>query len=338
MVPPCRFQKQCSEADMGQNRLLRPRWKILNDCSPATVSDVMDVILENRNIDPLTFFGELKDLSEHLCIRGMTEGAGLLAKHMANRNKIVVVADYDCDGITSAAQIALFLQETGYQNFRVIIPSRSEGYGIPERAISENPDAKVFVALDCGTLDRKPIRLASSMGADCIVIDHHEVSEGATGRGSWQGLAPASVLINPKHPECGSTFKEFCASGLTFLFLASLRRDPAERTDRPVPSCAWRQVSRPRGNRNSRRPRSTGVGKPDSCPKRLAQSQRERQRPTFNTGRHRRSDRQDLDRGPHRLPGPAHQCRRAYLRGANSIRSADLKRTVQAGTVGAGTR
>jgi single-stranded-DNA-specific exonuclease len=209
---------------MGQDSLLRPRWKILNERSPAGVSDVIDIILHNRNLDPRAIAGELKDLSEHLCIRGMTEGARLLAKHMASRNKIVVVADYDCDGITSAAQIALFFQETGYRNFRVVIPSRGEGYGIPERAISENPDAKVFVALDCGTLDLKPVRLACSMGADCIVIDHHEVPACVPGSNSGQVLAPASVLINPKHPECGSSFKEFCASGLTFLFLAGLRR------------------------------------------------------------------------------------------------------------------
>jgi single-stranded-DNA-specific exonuclease len=204
----------------------------LNESPPATVADVIDIILQNRNIDPVTFSGELKDLSEHLCIRGMAEGARLLASHMANRSKIVVIADYDCDGITSAAQIALFFQETGYEDFRVVIPSRAEGYGIPERAISENPDAKVFVALDCGTLDLKPVRLARSMGADCIVIDHHEVPSnhsshengGRVGL-SENALAPASVLINPKHPDCCSSFKELCASGLTFLFLACLRRE-----------------------------------------------------------------------------------------------------------------
>jgi single-stranded-DNA-specific exonuclease len=214
---------------MGQDRLIRPRWKILNDRIPATISDVIDILLQNRNLDRSDICGELKDLSEHLGIRGMADGAGLLAKHMADRNKIVVVADYDCDGITSAAQVSLFLHETGYENFRVVIPSRDEGYGIPERAISENPDAKVFLALDCGTLDLGPIRLALSRGADCIVIDHHEVPVG-----SGAVLAPASVLINPKHPECCSQFKEFCASGLTFLFLASLRRALGNRFPRPA--------------------------------------------------------------------------------------------------------
>ncbi len=190
--------------------------KILSHRIPESVREAFEILLENRGLDGAAISGELKDLGEHLSMRGMEEGALLMAGHMARQSKIVLVGDYDCDGITSVAQMALFLTEVGYSNFEAVIPLREEGYGIPERAVRENPDAGLFVAMDCGTLDRKPISLACSMGADCIVIDHHEVPPG--------DIAPASVIINPKHPECCSTFKEFCAAGLTLLFLAALRR------------------------------------------------------------------------------------------------------------------
>jgi single-stranded-DNA-specific exonuclease len=218
---------------MGRDCLFRTRWKILSQRIPGSVAEVIDILLENRNLDRESIALELKDLAVHLSMRGMEEGARLLADHMAARNKIVLVADYECDGVTSAAQLALFLTETGYKNYCVVIPSRQEGYGIPERAVRENPDAKVFVAMDCGTLDLKPIELACSFGADCIVIDHHEVPNGQ--------LAPASVLINPKHPECCSSFKEFSASGLTFLFLASLRRAIGDRF--PVPALGGKYLA-----------------------------------------------------------------------------------------------
>lgn len=207
----------CNRGHMGRDSLVRPHWRILSGRTPATVADVIDIVLQNRNLDFASICGELKDLSDHLCMRGMAEGSKLLARHMRDGSRIVIVADYDCDGITSAAQMANFLTDTGYDNFEVVIPSRQEGYGMPVRAVTENPDAKVFVALDCGTLDLNPIRLLRSRGADCIVVDHHEVPAGPE-------LAPATVLINPKHPACCSQFKEFCASGLTFLFLASLRQ------------------------------------------------------------------------------------------------------------------
>jgi single-stranded-DNA-specific exonuclease len=209
---------------MGRDSRIRPHWKMVSRRTPASVADVIDIILQNRNLDLASICGKLKDLSGHLAMRGMAEGAALLAKHMIRGHKIVIVADYDCDGITSAAQIALFFRDAGYENFRVVIPSRDEGYGIPERAVTENPDAKIFLALDCGTLDFKPIRTARSMGAECIVIDHHEVPAFLPSSDPGQAVAPASVLINPKHPGCCSHFKEFCASGLSFLFLASLRQ------------------------------------------------------------------------------------------------------------------
>ena len=70
---------------MGRDSLIRPHWKILSDRTPATVSDVIDIILQNRNLDLDFICGKLKDLSGHLAIRGMAEGAALLAKHMADR-------------------------------------------------------------------------------------------------------------------------------------------------------------------------------------------------------------------------------------------------------------
>ena len=211
---------------MGRENLVRPHWRIVNPNVPESIPDVIRILLENRNIDPELIAGDLRDLESHLSMRGLREGCRLMARHMKAGRKIVLVADYDCDGVTSAAQMALFLTDTGYKNYQVVIPLREEGYGIPERAVRENPDAGLFVAMDCGTLDLKPIKLACSMGADCIVIDHHEVPDGE--------IAPASVLINPKHPECSSSFKEFCAAGLTLLFLAGLRQ--ALRGDFPVPA------------------------------------------------------------------------------------------------------
>ncbi|ABK19541.1 single-stranded-DNA-specific exonuclease RecJ [Syntrophobacter fumaroxidans] len=196
--------------------MIRPQWVISAQEKPESVRDVVRILLANRGAGPAFLDGTLKELETCLAIRGMDAGAELMAEHLAAGTRIVLVGDYDCDGITSLAQVSLFLREIGYGNFETVVPRRSEGYGIPERAILDHPDAGLYVAMDCGTLDRKAVGMARERGADCIVIDHHEVPD--------QGLAPATVLINPKHSECESTFKEFCSSGLTLLFLARLRR------------------------------------------------------------------------------------------------------------------
>ena len=196
--------------------MIHCNWEIAGKCKPQSVEGILEVLLQNRGLDSAFLSGSLKDLEPHLAIRGMDEGALLMAEHLAAGNKVVLIGDYDCDGITSAAQLVHFLRDIGYDNYEVVIPQRAEGYGVPERAVRHHPEASLFVAMDCGTHDFHSVSAARKLGCDFIVIDHHEVSK--------NGLAPATVLINPKQPSCPSTFKDFCASGLTLLFLARLRK------------------------------------------------------------------------------------------------------------------
>jgi single-stranded-DNA-specific exonuclease len=196
--------------------MIKPQWEILSDAHPSTPQEVMEILLGNRGVDASFINGTLADLEAHLCIRGMDEGAELLALHLFEGHNIVLVGDYDCDGITSVAQLALFFRDIGYDNFELVIPRRDEGYGLPERAVRDNPDCRLFVVMDCGTHDVKTVSMVRDLGADCIVIDHHETKGGE--------VAPATVLINPKQSSCPSGFKEMCASGITLLFLARLRR------------------------------------------------------------------------------------------------------------------
>jgi single-stranded-DNA-specific exonuclease len=196
--------------------MIRVQWQVLEETQATSVEEVIEILLTNRGVAPSFLSCALKDLEPHLAMQGMDEGAELMARHLCAGHKIVLVGDYDCDGVTSVAQMSLFLRDIGYRNYEVVIPVRTEGYGMPERAVVDHPDARLFVIMDCGTLDVKAVTMARDLGADCIVIDHHEVPE--------EGLAPATVLINPKQRACLSPFKEFCSSGLTLLFLVRLRR------------------------------------------------------------------------------------------------------------------
>ncbi|MCX7821991.1 MAG: DHHA1 domain-containing protein [Syntrophobacterales bacterium] len=194
---------------------------------PSSCEEVLEIVAKLRGIDNnLLWEPSLNKLEPYLQIGNIEEGAKLIADHLTNNHKVVIVGDYDCDGVTSIAQWVFFFHDIGYKNFSVVIPHRSEGYGFPERAVNENSDAKVFIALDCGTHDIDSIRLATGKGAHVIVIDHHKI-------GDPSRLAPATVLINPKHPNCPSCFKDFCSSGLTLMFLAKLRNFLDERFPRP---------------------------------------------------------------------------------------------------------
>ena len=205
--------------------MIRCKWEIVESSKPTSVDEVVEIILQNRGVARSFLTGSLKDLEPYLTMKGMQEGAALMAQHLDAGNKVVLVGDYDCDGVTSVAQLAHFLRDIGYANYAMVIPRRAEGYGVPERAVSQHSDAGLFVAMDCGTHDIRSVRAARSQGSDFIVIDHHEVSS--------HEVAPATVLINPKQPHSLCGFKEFSAAGLTLLFLARLRQAIGERFATP---------------------------------------------------------------------------------------------------------
>lgn len=192
------------------------RWQLAESRIPRNSEEVVELLLRNRRVDGSFLDTSLSDLEVHCGCCGMNEGADLVASHLKRGSRLVLAGDYDCDGITSAAQMALFLREIGYRNFETVLPERSEGYGMPIRAVHDHPDASLFIAMDCGTHDLQAISAARERGADAVVIDHHELG--------GDGAAPASVLINPKQPCCPSRFKELCSSGLTLLFLTRLRK------------------------------------------------------------------------------------------------------------------
>lgn len=55
---------------------------------------------------------------------------------MAKKEKIIIYADYDCDGIPGAVVLSDFFKKVNYSNFSVYIPHRhKEGYGLNNLAI-----------------------------------------------------------------------------------------------------------------------------------------------------------------------------------------------------------
>ncbi len=207
---------------------MQAKWVIQNNEVPESVEDVFDIVLKNRGVSRESFLGlGLHDLQKYMNIKNLDQGVELLISHLNKNSSITIVGDYDCDGITSVAQFSLFLREIGFKNFRVIIPTREEGYGIPDKALKGLIPGNLFITLDCGTHDSQKVKVIRENGLDVLIIDHHEIMDQSR-------VAPATVLINPKQPDCPSNFKEICSSGLTLLFLIRLRQMLPPRWHRPI--------------------------------------------------------------------------------------------------------
>ena len=156
------------------------------------------------------------DMNDSLLMRDMEKAVVRIFQAVEAKEKIVVYADYDCDGIPGAVIMHDLFTKIGYQNFSIYIPDRhEEGYGLNPEAVQVfiDDEVKVIFTIDLGTSDHGDIATAQANGIDVIVSDHHLPHE---------TLPNAFAIINPKlgigtsdvYPD-----PMLCGSGVVFKFI-----------------------------------------------------------------------------------------------------------------------
>ena len=154
----------------------------------------------------------LAELQDPFLLRNLNTAASRLRQAIANREDVVVLGDYDVDGVSSTALLVSILRRFGL-NPRFIVPRRmADGYGLSRSAIDralEQGVPQLFVALDCGTNSHEEVAYLRSRRVDVMVIDHHRSKE--------KPLEDV-LLINP-HVFAGdddSAWRHLCTVGLVF--------------------------------------------------------------------------------------------------------------------------
>jgi len=157
-------------------------------------------------------------------LRGSAEAARLLADAIDARRRIVVVADYDCDGATACAVAlrGLALLGADRETLGYVVPDRRvHGYGltpaIVDLAMAQRPD--LLVTVDNGIASLDGVAHAKARGVAVLVTDHHlpALHDGAV------VLPAADVIVNPNQPGCGFASKSLAGVGVMFYVLLALR-------------------------------------------------------------------------------------------------------------------
>jgi single-stranded-DNA-specific exonuclease len=151
-------------------------------------------------------------------LQDMEKTAYRLADAIEAKQNIAIFGDYDVDGAASSALMHRYLAHHGL-NARIYIPDRLfEGYG-PNTAAIEGlvrDGAKLIVTVDCGTTSFEPLGAARKLGADVLVIDHHQADE---------RLPDVHAVVNPNRQDDISGQGHLCAAGVVFLVLVALTRE-----------------------------------------------------------------------------------------------------------------
>ena len=144
--------------------------------------------------------------------------ARLLADAIAAERRLLVVADYDCDGATACAVAVRGLRLMGAQ-VSYLVPNRFEyGYGltpeIVELAARDKPD--LIITVDNGIASIEGVARANALGIDVLITDHHLPAD---------QLPAAKAIVNPNQPGCSFDSKNLAGVGVMFYVLMQLRAE-----------------------------------------------------------------------------------------------------------------
>jgi single-stranded-DNA-specific exonuclease len=110
-------------------------------------------------------------------LRDMDRAVERLRRAVRDRERIMIVTDFDVDGTTSSVILSHTLRLLGAgERISCYIPDRfSEGYGL-SRQIVERAAAdgfQIIVTADIGIKSHAEARMARELGVDLIICDHH---------------------------------------------------------------------------------------------------------------------------------------------------------------------
>lgn len=110
-------------------------------------------------------------------LRNIDQLCAILAQIKQSQQRIVIMPDFDCDGISSGTLGLAGLSQLGF-NVGLYIPHPEQGYGIQpadiDRVLARFPDTKWIITCDVGQTCYAAFQYAYTKNLKVLVTDHHE--------------------------------------------------------------------------------------------------------------------------------------------------------------------
>jgi len=130
---------------------------------------------------------------------------------------IMVIGDYDVDGVTATAILSTAIRLAGGAvTWR--IPHRIlDGYGMRDKHVeaAKQEGVRLIVTADTGTRSFSAVHCANSAAIDVVVTDHHLPES---------RLPEAVAVVNPTRCDSAYPNRNLCSAGLAFQIAAGLLR------------------------------------------------------------------------------------------------------------------
>ena len=142
-------------------------------------------------------------------IKNLKKTARRIKKAIKNKERILLFADSDLDGVTSFIVLEETIKSLGgkIQDFYFLGRTLEEAYGLNENALKyfRKSTPALLITLDCGITSFKEVEIANELGFETIIIDHHQI---------LNKIPNASIVVDPKQKEDPYPFKQLAAVGV----------------------------------------------------------------------------------------------------------------------------
>lgn len=183
---------------------------------PESVAKLLYMRGVTDNSKVFKFFKPTIDkLYDPMLMKGCDLATKRIIQCIDTKESVMVLGDYDVDGIIGASMFSLFLKHNGI-DVSVFIPNRiNQEYGLSNCAIDEayEKGVKLLVAIDCGITAISTVDYANEKGIDVIICDHHQPPD---------QLPNAYAIMDPIQQGCEYPFKHLCGTGVAFKLIQSV--------------------------------------------------------------------------------------------------------------------
>ncbi len=176
--------------------------------SKNSQENLVENLKKNRGIKECEFHPpeKLKDLEK---------AVKRIQSAVKNGERILIIGDYDADGITASVILFKSLASIGAE-VSVRLPNRiKHGYGLNAEFVQEAKDlgVKLIITVDNGISAHDEIEFANSLDVDVIITDHHI---------SPEKLPNAFAIVNPRQTDCEYPEKNLCGASVAYKLATTL--------------------------------------------------------------------------------------------------------------------
>ena len=161
-------------------------------------------------------------------LKNLSKAALRIKEAIKNGEKMVIYADSDMDGVSSAIIVKESICNVSYSilekdqklpQVSFYFPNRkTEGYGLNSTAVDFlndkfGKDPLLLITLDCGITNYEEVKKARSFGFSVMIVDHHQVVDGK--------MPKANIIVDPNQ-KGDRSFNKFANAGLAFRLAEEL--------------------------------------------------------------------------------------------------------------------